>query len=196
MDSNQNVELIYGENNNYHPAGNAYLEFDITVQITAGNFTVASVIRITNNAFAFCFKEAFSPTTGRSYLQHNKFVGQLSTILRLLTSKGSDLSSCFDRIGENALDNKNPLKQILINNQGIEANKRKIKGQLPLEHIFGFCKTFKKITKNLGIHLTFKMNDFQDIIFTIVATDINVTINSLNLYVPYINSKYSNTSIL
>ena len=64
------------------------------------------------------------------------------------------------------------------------ANKRKIKGQLPPEHIFGFCKTFKKITKNLGFHQTFKMNDLQNCIFTTIATDINVTSNSLYLYVP------------
>ena len=29
-DSNQNVEFIFGENNNYYQIGNAYLEFDIS----------------------------------------------------------------------------------------------------------------------------------------------------------------------
>ena len=66
----------------------------------------------------------------------------------------------------------------------MEVNKGKIKGQLALDHILGFCKTFKKITKNLAFHLIFKMNDLQDIIFTTIADDINVTINSLYLYVP------------
>ena len=183
-DSNQNVEFIFGENNNYHQIGNAYLEFDITVRNTAGNFTNASVIRLVNNAFAFCFKEASITTTGGMDIEVNKYVGPVSTIMRMLTSKDGDLSSYFDKNGESVLDNDNPLKKILINNHAVEANKGRIKGQLALEHIFGFCKTFKKITKNLGFHLIFKMNDLQDIIFTTIADDINVTINSLYLYVP------------
>ena len=104
--------------------------------------------------------------------------------MRLLTSKNNDLSSCFDKNGESVLDNNNPLKQVLINNHAVDANKGRIKGQLALEHIFGICKTFKKITKNLGFHLIFKMNDLQDNIFTTKANDVNVTINSLYLYVP------------
>ena len=76
------------------------------------------------------------------------------------------------------------MKQLLINNHAEGVNKGKIKVQLALEHIFGFCKTFKKITKSLGFHLKFKMKDLQDIIFTTIADDINVTINSLYLYVP------------
>ena len=183
-DVNQNVEFIFGENNNYRQIGNAYLEFDITVRNDAGNFTNASVIRLVNNAFAYCFKEAYLTTTGGMDIEVNKYVGPVSTIMRMITSKDSDLSSYFDKNGESVIDNDNPLKKILINNHAVEANKGKIKGQLPLEHIFGFCKTFKKITKNLGFHLIFKMNDLQDILFTTIADDINVTINSLYLYVP------------
>ena len=124
-------------------------------------------------------------------LEDIKHVGQVSTIMRLLTSEDSDLSSCFDKNFEKALDNSNPLKQILLSTHAEEVNKGKIKDQLPLEHTFGFCKTFKKFTKNLGFHVTFKMIDHQDIIFTTIATDINVTINSLSLYVPKLtpNSK-------
>ena len=33
------------------------------------------------------------------------------------------------------------------------------------------------------------MNDLQDIIFTTIATDINVTINSIYLYVPILITK-------
>ena len=73
---------------------------------------------------------------------------------------------------------------MLIDNHKVVANKGKIKGQLPLENIFGFYETFKKITKNLGFHLTFKMNDLQNIIFTTIATDINVINNSFHLFVP------------
>ena len=104
--------------------------------------------------------------------------------MRFLTSKDTDLSSCFDKNGENALNYKNVSERILINNHATPANKGKIKGQLALEHIFGFCKTFKKITKNLGFHITFKTADLQDIIFTTIATDIIVTINSLYLFAP------------
>ena len=139
-----------------------------------------------NNAFAFCFKEGTLNTSGGMDIEVNKYVGPSSTLMRLLTSKDGDLSSCFDKNGESVLDIDNILKQIIINNHAVEANKGKIKGQLALEHKFGFCKTFKKITKNLGFHLIFKMNDLQDIIFTTIADDINVTINSLYLYVPHI----------
>ena len=183
-DSNQNVKFIFGENNNYHQIGNAYLEFDITVRNTAGNFANASAIRLVNNTFAYCFKETSIKTTGGMDIEVNKYVGPVSTIMRLLTSKDGDLSSYFDKNGEAVIVDKNPLKRILINNHAVEANKGKIKGHLALELIFGFCKTFKKITKNLGFHLIFKMNDLQDILFTTIADDINVTINSLYFYVP------------
>ena len=183
-DPDQNVEFIFGEKINYHQIGNSYLEFDITIRDTAGNFTDASNIRLINNCFAYCFQEGTLSRTGGSDLEHNKHASQVSTILQLLTSKNSYLSSCFDKNGEKELNDNNPWKQILINNHAIEANKGKITGQLPLEHIFGFCKTFKKITRNLGFHLTFEMTDLQDILFTTIATDINETINSLYLYVP------------
>ena len=34
--------------------------------------------------------------------------------------------------------------------------KKKFKGYLYLEDIFGFCKSFKKVTKNLGFHLMYE----------------------------------------
>ena len=61
--------------------------------------------------------------------------------------------------------------------------KGKIKGYLYLD-IFGFCKTFKKVTKNLGFIITFKTANLQDIIYTSMADVINVTILSLYLYIP------------
>ena len=71
-----------------------------------------------------------------------------------------------------------------------DVDRGQIRGELPLDHIFGFCRTFKKITKNLGFHITFKTANLQDIIYTTLANDaanqVNVTINSLNLYVPYL----------
>ena len=76
---------------------------------------------------------------------------------------------------------------MLIDNHNVvgqEVNKGKIKGHLPLEHIFGFCKSFRKITKNLGFHISFRTADLQDIIFTSIANNIIVTIISLYLFVP------------
>ena len=149
-DSNQNVEFIFGENNNYHQIGNAYLEFDITIRKVTdppSNFANADQIRLVNNAFAFCFTQATLTTTGGMDIEDIKYVGQVSTVMRLLTSKDSDLSSYCGKNGETVIDNNNPLKQILINNHAVEANKGKIKGHLHLEHLFGFCKTFKKLQK-------------------------------------------------
>ena len=188
-DSNQNVEFIFGENNNYYQIGNAYLEFDITIRkVVAPPLNPVLIntdqIRLINNAFAYCFTQATLSTTGGSDLEDIKYVGLVSTIMRLLTSKDSDLFYYFDKNGESVIDDNNPLKQMLINNYDVAANKGNIKGHLALENIFGFCRTFKKISKNLGFHLKFKMNDLQDIIFTTIADDINVTINSLYLFVP------------
>ena len=71
--SDQNVEFIFGENNNYHQVGNSYLEFDITVRREDNaNFTNNSHIRLTNNAFAYYFKEARLGVTSGSDLEHNK----------------------------------------------------------------------------------------------------------------------------
>ena len=188
-DSNQNVESIFGENNNFYQIGNAYLEFDITITKIAAppNNPIlidTDQLRLINNAFAYCFTQATLSTTGGMDLEDIKYVAQVSTIMRLLTSKDSDLSSYFDKGGESVIDDNNPLKKMLINNHDEAAKKGRIRGHLALEHIFGFCRTFKKITKNLGYHLKFKMNDLQDIVFTTIANDITVTINSLYLYVP------------
>ena len=57
--SDQNIEFIFGEKNNYHQIGNAYLEFNITVRKNdTRNFNNDAPIRLVNNGFAFCFKEA------------------------------------------------------------------------------------------------------------------------------------------
>ena len=134
-----------------------------------------------NNAFGYSFNEGTISTTGGMEIEQVKFLGQVSTIMRALTSKDGDLLSEFDNINEteNGINNSS-LKQMLINNL-TEANRGKSKGHLPLEHIFGSCKTFRKATKNLGFYLTFRTINIQDIIFTTLGNDINVTINSLNL---------------
>ena len=194
--SDQNIEFIFGENNNYYQIGNGYLEFNITVRKNDDtNFHFEDPVRLVNNGFAFCFKEARLSTTIGSDIEINKFCGQVSTIMRAISNKDGDLLSQFDNINENDIPileqlanlpkqiRDTPHQKMLINNH-TDANKGKIKGYLYLEDIFGFCKTFKKVTKNLGFHLTFKTNDLQNIIYSSMADDINVTINNLYLFVP------------
>ena len=194
--SDQNIEFIFGENNNYHQIGNAYLEFNLTVRKNdTTNFHNDDPVRLVNNGFAYCFKEARLSTSLGSDIEINNFCGQVSTIMRVISNKNGDIVSQFDNINENDIPVLNriadlptqiqstPHQKMLINNH-IDANKGKIKRYLYLEDIFGFCKTFKKVTKNLGFHLSFKTNDLQDIIYTSMTDDINVTINILYLYIP------------
>ena len=63
-------------------------------------------------------------------------------------------------------------------------NKGRINGVLPFEHIFGFCKTNKKITKQLGFHQTFKTADLQEIVYKTLGDDIGVDFDNLFLFVP------------
>ena len=109
--------------------------------------------------------------------------------MRLLTQKDRDLSSYFDRIDERVAGiADSTLKHMLIDSHTNEDNKGKIRSYLPLEHIFGFCKTLKKITKGLGFELQLKTsNEKQNIICTSLGfgeNDINVVINSIYLYIP------------
>ena len=149
-----------------------------------------SRIRLTNNGLPYAFQEALLATTSGSNPEHKKFVGQISTIMRVLTSKDGDLLSQFD-INEGNTDDdfdSTSLKKTLIDNHENDADRGKIKTHLPLEHIFGFCKLFKKITNNLGFEITFKTSNLQKIIYTSIAegTQINLTFNSLYLYVPFL----------
>ena len=124
-------------------------------------------------------------TTGGCDIVHNKHLGQVSTIMRALTYKDGDFLSHFDKVDENAAQINNTfLKHHLINNHDEAANKSRIKGQLLFEKIFGFCRTFKKVTKQIGFHLTSKTTDLQDINHTTVGDDIKINFDKLILYVP------------
>ena len=143
-DPDQNIKFIFGENNNYHQIGNAYLEYDMTVQNPVAAFDNNSRIRLTNNGLAYVFQEPVLATTSGSYLKHIKYVGQISTIMRVLTSKDGDSLSQFDNINEGrTIDDfdSTSLKKMLIDNHENDAKRGKIIAQLPLEHIFRFCKT-------------------------------------------------------
>ena len=197
-DSDQNIGFIFGENNKYHQIFKTYLQYKLTKEegdVVAANRVHVDgvVIRLVNNAFAYCFKEARVSTTGGSDIEHNKFCGQNSTILRASTSKEGGPLCHFDRIDESEAEIENTsLEHLFINNHNEASNKRKIKGKLPLEHICGFCKTFKKITEQIGFHLTFKSADLQDIFYT--SLDDNIEKNFDNIFIrSNIHFRCSNT---
>ena len=100
--SDQNIEFSFGEDNNYHQIGNGYLEFNITVRKNdSTNFHIEDPIRILNKGYAFCFKEARLSTTIGSDIEHNKFCGLISTIMKVVSNKDDDLSSQFGNLNEN-----------------------------------------------------------------------------------------------
>ena len=115
--------------------------------------------------------------------------------MKVISIKDGDLLPQFDNNNENDIPilpkinelpphiRSTPDRKILIDNH-FDANKGKFKRYLYLEDLFGFCKTFERVTKNLGFHLMLKTNDLQDIIYTTMANDTNVTINNLYLFVP------------
>ena len=76
-------------------------------------------------------------------------------------------------------------KQIVINNS-TDPNRWLIRGHVPLEYIFWFCKSFKKRTKELGFELELRTsNRKQDNLYTTLADNNgNVTTNSIKLYSP------------
>ena len=184
---NQNIKFYFGENLNYIQIGNAYLEIDILVRkADRTNFADADEIRLVNNGLAYIFQEGRISTSAGTEIEHNKNLGNVSTIMRLLTQKDGDLSSYFDTIDEAEAGIANStLKRLLIDNHTNDDNKGKIRANLPLELIFGFCKTFKKITKGLGFELQLKTsNEKQNILYTTLGgNDVNVTINSIYLYI-------------
>ena len=194
--SDQSIENIFDENNIYHQIGNAYLEFDITVRKNdTTNFHNEDTIRLVSNGCAFCFKETHLSTTIGSDIEDNKFCGQVSTIVKKISSIDGDLLSQFDKINEIDIpilsriiylpsrNRSTSHKKLLIDNH-IDANKGKFKGYLYVEDIFCFCKTFKKVTKFLGFHLMLKTKDLQHFTYTSMADDINVTNKNLYLFVP------------
>ena len=140
-----------------------------------------------NNGLAYFFQEGRLSSSAGTEIEHKKNLGNVSTILRLLTQKDGNLSSYFDEIDEREAGNGNStLKQLLIHSHTNEDNKGKIRANLPLERIFGFCKTFKKMTKGLGFEIQLKTsNEKQNILYTTLGgNDVNVTINSIYLYIP------------
>ena len=191
---NSQIKFYFGENHNFIQVGNGYLEFDIRIRRDDGNaFRVPvnvgdpnDIIRLVNNAFAYTIHGARISTSAGVEIEQNKYVGPISTIMRLVTEKDGDLSTYFDIINEKENGIKDStLKQILINNH-TEANRGLIRGHLHLEYIFGFARSFKKTTKGLGFELDLRTsNRKRDILYTTLDDDdVNVTINCISLFIP------------
>ena len=82
--SDQNIEFFFGENNNYHQIGNAYLEFDFIVRKNdTTKFHTEDPNRLVNNGFSFCFEDRLSTTIG-SDIEINKFCGRVFTIMKVI----------------------------------------------------------------------------------------------------------------
>ena len=155
---NSQIKFYFGENHNFIQVGSGYLEFDLGVSRADGNpFTIVApgndIIRLVNNAFAYTIHDARISSSSGVEIEQNKYVGPISTIMRLVTQKDGDLSTYFDIIDESEDGiNNSSIKQILIDNY-TEANRGLIQGRLPLESIYGFWRSFKKISKGLGFEL-------------------------------------------
>ena len=115
--------------------------------------------------------------------------------MEVISNKDADLLSQFGNFIEidipivERLANLPPQKrstphQKMLIDDHTDPNKGKIKGCLYLEDFFGFCKTFKKVTKSLGFHVMFQTNDLKDIVYTSMDDDINATIYNLYLSIP------------
>ena len=103
--SDQNNEILFGENIIHYQIGNAYLQYEMKIEkfvaLAANRVLVdGNAIRLVNNASAYCFKEARLSMTGGSDIEHNHYCGQVSTIMGALTSKVEDLLSHFEKSDE------------------------------------------------------------------------------------------------
>ena len=108
--------------------------------------------------------------------------------MRLITQKDGDSSTYFDIIDES--ENGiiiSSLKQILFNNH-TDDSRGVIRGHLPLEYIFGICKSFKKITKSPGFNLELRAsNRKRDLLYTTTLDeDVNVFVDKFSKYIPSI----------
>ena len=170
------------------------MEFDIRVSRADGNpFRIVApgndIIRLVNNAFSHTIHDARNSTSSGVEIEQNKYVGPISKTMRLVSQKDGDLSTDIDIIDESEGEIINSsLKHILIDRH-IEGNRGLIRGHLPLEYIFGFCKSFKKIAKGLGLELDLRTsNRKRDLLNTNLDDEhVNVTIKSISLFTPQIN---------
>ena len=83
---NSQIKLYSGENQFFTQVCNGYLEFDIRVRrANDNNFADADIIRLVNDAFAYTIHDARLSTSAGVEIEQNKYVGAISTIMRLVT---------------------------------------------------------------------------------------------------------------
>ena len=117
-DSGNKIEFRFRENSNSYQIGNLFPKFELKLRKNNGHFDddITDMIILVNNASAHLFKEATIATTSDSKIEVSKSVSNFSTIMRVLTSKVGDLSSYFDKVTEDDI-NDSTLREILIDNQ-------------------------------------------------------------------------------
>ena len=109
------------------------------------NFINADDSRLVNNGLAYVFQEDRLYTSSGTEIDYKKYLSPVPTNMGLLLQKDRDLSSYFQKIDERQVGVSNSsLKHMLIDSHTNEDDKGKIKAHLPLEHVFGFCKTIEK----------------------------------------------------
>ena len=120
-------------------------------------FKDADEIRLVKNAFPDVFLDGRICTSIGVEIEHNKYVGPVWTIMRLLTHKDGDLPTYFDAIVEKrGADANTLLKPKLFGNHANDYNKVK-KRHLPLECIFEIWNRSKiKRKKNIRVRITIK----------------------------------------
>ena len=111
-----------------------------------------------NHGLGYIFQGGRLSTSAGTEIEHNENLGNVYTILRLLTQKDGDLSSYFDKIDETQAGITNStLKHLLIDSHNNEDNKGRIRANLPLDYIFGFCRTFLKNNERLRIRTSIEI---------------------------------------
>ena len=102
VDAEKSQTKVYiGENQNCFKAGDGYLEFHKRIRlVNDSKFVDGNVIRLVNNAFAYTIQDDRISTSAGVEIEQKKYVGPISTIMRLVTQRDGDLSTSFDIIDE------------------------------------------------------------------------------------------------
>ena len=151
----QGTDFLFVENNNYHQIGNAYFDFVATLRknrIDINNLdadgNVGEPISLVIIIFAYSFSRATLLTTGGEEIDQNKNFANVSTIMRLLTSKDGDLLACLDTndASQNGII-RSSLSKVFIDNHNVVANRGKFKGHHPSNIFLEFVKHLKVLQK-------------------------------------------------
>ena len=186
VELNQKNNFFFRENLNYIQFGSSYLELEMEVEkLDCKNFTETDEIKLNNIASAYVFQDA--RISNGTEIEQSKHDGPVSTVMSLIKHKHTDLSTYFKKFDETGTGIVNTsLKYLVVNNHIVYATKGNMKGHLPLEHIFDFCKNFKKNNKTSGFKLRLQTSTSEKsgIFTTMGGNHISGTIKSSSLYIP------------